>query len=479
MNRKTAFILGLTGTLIAASIVFANKQQRANQQTLQHAGSSGLCNGKAGPARTSQGFEHGTLSAALSSSQVTAGSQGEVFASIDLVAKDAPGTERPPLNLALVIDRSGSMAGEKLSQAREAAKGLISRLQGGDRAAIVQYDSEAQVLVSSTVASVEGKPVLLAALDGISPGGSTNLHDGLALGRDEIMRTLQSGQINRLILLSDGQANRGIVDIPTLNQVAENAAGQGVRVTTVGLGLDYNEDLMEAIAEGGRGQYYYVKDESALKDVFAGEMRSLQATVATRAELRLEPACNGVEVVEVLGYQTRREGTALVVPMADLLGGDSRKVVAKVRVPTNLLGHQGVLTTRLSYQDARSKEQRFVATALGVEISSDALAVEKTANQHVMANAIQAESARSIREATVEYERGNTAGAQAILQAQGARAVEQQTKFRIEEKALAPAKQKMNDIGQAFNEYSNTSSAGKDIVKGNKAAARSFEKKAY
>src|SRR6185369_13658386 len=137
---------------------------------------------------------------------------------IDLAVNDAAAAHRASVNMAIVIDHSGSMSGDKIAQARQAAHGIVERLGAEDRVALIQYDDDAQVLVPAIAADAEGKQRLFAAI--------------------------------------------------------ERIADQGVRVTTIGLGLDYNEDLMEATAENGRGQYYYVKDAGSLESVFAGELRS-------------------------------------------------------------------------------------------------------------------------------------------------------------------------------------------------------------
>jgi hypothetical protein len=115
-----------------------------------------------------------------------------------------------------------------------------------------------------------------------------------------------------------------------------------------GLGVDYNEDLMEMVAESGRGQYYFVKDSAGLESVFAGELRSMQGTVATRAELRLTPACNGVEIAEVYGYESRREGGDTVVPLSDLFGGEKRKLIVRLRGPAAALGKKALVRTTLA-----------------------------------------------------------------------------------------------------------------------------------
>src|SRR5213075_2114544 len=116
-------------------------------------------------------------------------------------------------------------------------------------------------------------------------------------------------------------------DPKQIADLARDAAGKGVRISSVGLGLDFNEDLMEAIAESGRGNYHYVREAHQLDGVIAGELAGVQATIATGVELRLTPACAGVELTEVHGYDSHRDGTTLVVPMSDVFGGDRRKLL--------------------------------------------------------------------------------------------------------------------------------------------------------
>jgi Ca-activated chloride channel family protein len=216
----------------------------------------------------------------------------------------------------------------------------------------------------------EGKDKLRKALDAMNTGGGTNLHAGLVLGRQEAQRAYHQGEVSRVILLSDGHANEGIVDTPQIADAARDAANHGVRITAVGIGLDFNEDLMEAIAEAGRGNYHYVKEAHDLDGVIAGELAGVQATVATNVELRLRPACAGAKIVAVHGYESRREHDAVIVPMADLFGGDNRKLLVSMTVPDGTIGRVAALHAELVYRDAKNNEVRSRALDLGVEIGT-------------------------------------------------------------------------------------------------------------
>ena len=151
--------------------------------------------------------------------------------------------------VAFVIDHSGSMEGEPLARAKAAARGLVERLGPSDYAAVIQYDNVADVLVPAIPVDVEGKQRLLSAIDSVWHRGGTNIGAGLQLGRDEIKKNLGGGRVNRVILLSDGMANAGIREVPEFARLASDAAEHGVRISAVGLGDNYNEDLMQAMGE--------------------------------------------------------------------------------------------------------------------------------------------------------------------------------------------------------------------------------------
>jgi Ca-activated chloride channel family protein len=401
MNRKTATILCAAGGIAVAAAFLQTREGRSStpppRPPVADPPPASACG--VAPARATADFGAGTFAAAASSEKILQRGDGELFVSLELEARDAARADRPPMNVAIVIDHSGSMQGEKIAHARAAAAGLVERLGPADRAAVIQYDDEAQVLAPMMATDAAGKARLTQAIRAIRDAGGTNLGGGLELGRDEILRNLEPGRVNREILLSDGNANVGVTDIPSLARMASDASERGVRISTIGLGIDYNEDLMERVADTGRGAYYYVKDAGGLDNVFAGELKALQATVATSAEVRLVPACAGVEIAEIYGYPTRREGQAVIVPLADLAGGDKRKVVARLKVPTALAGSAKVLDAAFAYVPADGGPRKETATAIGVEVSADAPAVTASAVPEVQAKVAQVESATTVRQA--------------------------------------------------------------------------------
>jgi Ca-activated chloride channel family protein len=435
------------------------------------------CGGSPVPSRVETGFGRGTFGAALSAAKLLRGTGGSVFASVQLSALDVEAGPRPPLDIALVIDRSGSMEEEnKLVRAKEAALGLVDRLGDKDRIALVQYDDAAQIVVPSIPVDREGKARLRKAIQGLEPGGSTNLHGGMTLGRDEVKRTLQPGAVSRVILLSDGLANAGISDPATIADTARAAADQGVRITTVGVGVEYNEDLMESIAEAGRGHYYYVRDAGSLEKVLAGELSAAQATVATGVELRLRPACSGVEISDVLGYDHHQDGDTTVVPLADLFGADHRSMVVSVKVPDRVAGNMGAIVATLRYRDARSGETSSKEIALGVEVTDDFHAVDASVDRDVMAQVLKAQAATTMRAAAAAYSKGDVAGAEKLARDKNEEMKEAVGHYHLDAAMTAPAMSSLSGFAAQAGEASVGSDEGKDLVKQTKATARALSK---
>ncbi|HTL34926.1 MAG TPA: VWA domain-containing protein [Kofleriaceae bacterium] len=472
MIRTAIALVGATGAATAALML--HRSSAATRMTTPSLDTPVAC-GTPAPSHAQAKLSHGKLDAQMSAGKLLRNGGGEAFAAFQLTTDNVAG-QRPPLDLAIVIDPSGSMSDGRLDHAKSAAIGIITKLGTEDHVALIQYDDGADVVFQSAAMDPRGKEQLMSAIQGLSLGGGTNLFAGMQLGRQEVERVHADGQVNRVILLSDGHANSGVVDTPSIAEGARQAANNGVRITSVGIGLDFNEDLMEAIAEAGRGNYHYVKEASDLDRVVAEEMAGIQTTVATNVELRLTPVCAGVQIAEVHGYESKRDGNAFVVPMADLAGNDSRKLLVSLKVPANQNGNVAALHGELVYRDAKGTELRKANVDLGLEISSDTAAVNASVNSDVMAQALQLQAAASMRQAAQAYEAGDQAGAASIIES-STRDIEQKSAHYNIEAKTADTRASLGEMQKKALEYKPGSYEGKDMLKSSKSKARVMSKK--
>jgi Ca-activated chloride channel homolog len=235
---------------------------------------------------------------------------------------------RPPLNLALVIDRSGSMAGRKLSNARKAARFLAGELTARDRLAIVTFDDKAQVVVPST--PVTDPQLFIAAINTIHSGRSTALFDGWLSGAMQVAEYLDPTQLNRVLLLSDGQANQGLTE---RSEIAAKVAGlckRGISTSAFGLGDGFDEDLMGAIASAGDGTLAFIESPAQLADLYASELQGLASTLGKRVSIGIRTK-NGAELLDLLNDLDATEAGNFRLP--NLRAGQELNVGVRLQLP--------------------------------------------------------------------------------------------------------------------------------------------------
>jgi Ca-activated chloride channel family protein len=334
-----------------------------------------------------------------------AGSTTERYLRVQVIAPDrtGPGT-RLPLNLALVIDRSGSMSGTKLEKAKEAAIYCLRNLTGADRAAVIAYDDEVRVVSPSKVLTPETKNQMIADIRMIQSGGSTNLGGGWLTGAQEVANHVhEANYLSRAILLSDGLANVGIVEPQQLEHHAEELRKRGVSTTTMGIGADFNEDLMERMAIKGGGHFYFIEDGRQIPDFLHRELGEVLSTVARRVTLELSLPL-GVEASMLNTFEMDRQGGGVRVRLDDMIAGEVRSVLFKLTVRPGSVGTALALPVSLDYLDVESGESRRASSSEAVLTYATAgECAAEVPNGPVMEEVALLEAARA-REEALKYD---------------------------------------------------------------------------
>src|SRR3990172_4022106 len=256
---------------------------------------------------------------------------GQIFVHLTVGTPRFEERRREPLNLSVVLDRSGSMGDErKIEYARKALQKLIDELNENDIFSLVVYDDYIDVLRNPS--RVGNKRGLKALIDGIEPRGSTNLGGGMIQGLELASQFVQKGYVNRVVLLSDGLANQGITSPHELNRIARQYRHRGISMTTMGVGLDYNENLMVGLAENGGGNYYFIESPRQLASIMAKELDYVSSVVCRDAVIELRLG-SGVRLKDVVGYEWKQEGEKTVVSLGDLYSDENRELTVELEAP--------------------------------------------------------------------------------------------------------------------------------------------------
>jgi Ca-activated chloride channel family protein len=347
------------------------------------------------------------LTASLSDPYLLAGGNREVFLRADIEAAQLPGAkERAPVNMALVLDRSGSMAGEKIENCRKAARQLVSQLDERDRFALVTFGSDVTTLISSTPVTPAARSRMLSAIDGVLEMGGTNISGGLDGALAELVAHRRQYPASRLVLLSDGQANEGIADPAGLSALARRIAAQGITLSAIGVGLDFNEYVMESLAEYGGGSYHFLSNVEQLASIFGSELKQATQTVAVGPTLSFAPAA-GVRVAEAYGYLAEAQSGVTTIRLPDFTAGQRRSVVLRLEVAADKPGTLAIARTALSFADAtRGGTLGTAQVAISASVTPDPALAQSSRNKDVAVEAVHAGALQSLRSAGISYKQG-------------------------------------------------------------------------
>ncbi len=395
---------------------------------------------------------------------------------MDVAIKAAGVQTRAPLAAVLVIDRSGSMAGDKIDDARQAAERFVQGMVDGDMLAIVTYGSDVTVDLPFVTLDGASKTRALGIVRRIEEGGGTNVDGGLMAAKSQLAAADTSGalggKVARVVLVSDGRPTEG--DRRTATLVGHTAAlrGQGVTTSTIGLGLDYNEDLMESLAVDGGGRYHYLKTGAQMAQVMDAELQHGRNVVASNVKLHLPRAlAAGLRVVAAPGSKDQGQSDKLVVDVGDLAAGEERHVLIKVEA-TNA-SDVGFAAPELLYTKAGQTAQSLVAhraDAFRLLPTTDLAMLNASRNDDVRIRVLQIEASLTLTSSMNAWSNGDRDMARNQLQK--AKGEVEAAARRTGNAMLMREAKNMDDVLMSVDAApAPASAAGMDVVKAQKARA--------
>lgn len=260
---------------------------------------------------------------------------------------DLPESPRRDLNLSLVIDRSGSMAGAPLHHALKAAESVVDQLEATDTLSVVVYDDVVDVPVAPQ--AVSDKSALKSAIRRVQAGGLTNLSGGWLKGCEFVKAHLDPQKVNRVLLLTDGHANMGIQDPRVLTTTSGQKAEEGIATTTLGFAQGFNEDMLIGMARASKGNFYFIQSIDEASEVFSIELDSLRAVVGQNLSVTIELA-PGVELLDTLSLAevTQTAQGATVIGLGDLYEREDKLLGLSLSLPSASVGDLPIMKVHYS-----------------------------------------------------------------------------------------------------------------------------------
>ncbi|MBL8614231.1 MAG: VWA domain-containing protein [Deltaproteobacteria bacterium] len=385
------------------------------------------------------------------------------------ISADGERAARQPVHLSLVVDGSGSMKEQgRLSAAKAAAQALTAALRPEDSLSVVRFDDHADIVLAQ-------RPLLdpsgaRARLSGLRAAGGTNLYAGLQTGLGQLTSATGPG-VRQLVLLSDGYANVGVTDGPTLTALARGAAQRGLSLSAFGVGWEFNEDLLAQVADAGGGRYRYAAQLDRLPALVEEAMAQAATQVArgTTVEVQLPFG----EIEEVYGWGVDRAGQGLVVQVGDLAAGETRKVVLRVNLDERHEGEVLAATARLRYGTPAGAAQTAEVAVYGL-VTADPTVVAASMDAEAAALAAEARGAALLQRGAADFAAGDLPSNQARLAE--AAALLADVGARRGDAGLLEAAAEVERQRQAYQSAPPATAAGQDLLKRSKEDARAWSR---
>lgn len=339
---------------------------------------------------------------------------GKSYLRIDLEGIRRKETERTPVNIAIVIDKSGSMNGAKIEQAKEAAIMAVERLGKNDFLSIIAYSDTVDVLLPST--RVNNFTEFRHRIRSIRANGRTALYAGTKRGINELESYLDKNRVNRVILLSDGLANVGPSKPEDLEDLGRLAAKRGISITTIGLGLGFNEDLMTKLAYASDGNHAFVRHERDLVDIFNKEFGDVLSVVAQDVDIFID--CHiGFRPIRVMGREAEIEGRRIRLNLNQIYAAQEKNLIIEIeRTEVVEPGSLPLADVTVAYRSMRDKSRHKVTATPKIIYSNDKDLAEGSTIKRVMSSVIEQIATERNERAVSLRDKGKVGEARRVLE---------------------------------------------------------------
>lgn len=365
--------------------------------------------------------------------------------------------KRRPLNLSLVIDKSGSMAGAKMDYTRQSAQFLVQHLGSEDLLSVVLYNDRVETLFPPE--RVTNKDALVQLLDRVRVHGTTNLSGGWLEGCAHVANHHEPERLNRVILMSDGLANRGVTDVAQLVALARQKYEAGISTTTMGLGDDFNEDLMMEMANAGGGAFYFIESPEVAPEIFKEELTGLLSVVGQNLTITVTPTPHVSLIKQMNAYPMHTDGKEVTFKLGDVFGGEHKTLVLELSIPAlRDMGEQQIALLRFEYDeiiDMRT-QHHIVEHPIMVKVKGMG-ELPPPPNIEVIQSVLLLRAAQARQEAVKSADSGDYQTASQVLRAVASAIRDSVVKNEVlqeEEQALLAQANKMDSGAEAYDSYS-------------------------
>lgn len=321
--------------------------------------------------------------------------------------------ERTPLNISLVIDKSGSMKGDNMKYVKIACNSIIKELDKEDKLSVIVYNNSSQVLVK-TIPMTHPDSVI-AKINAVVADGGTNIEGGLVKGYAELVANYDKKAVNKLILLSDGMANAGITNPVQLAAIAsEKKLKNNISLSSFGVGREFNENLMNSLAESGNGNYYFIDSAGKVESILAQEFNEIMNIQGMNGKITVQLP-KGISLIKSYGYTVTQNNNTLNIELGDIFPYDSKGILLKFRIDDPSQMNYNFCST-LSYDDPFADNRtKYITRMNSISSTTNTEEFKNNVDLSVMQQAVLFESNDRLAQAIKEIDRDQYDNARKIV----------------------------------------------------------------